>query len=354
MEKRIMSVHFGRLVGSLFCVFSVASISTASAQVTLHLTTPQQTTCTVTTDANGLSLVPGTTDLQATGVTFSGSACSGVPAPTPPNFALSAPATVNTGSAFSVSWNVTGATSCTGAATLAGNSTTLAGWTDSTSATPPRSVTPPTDGTYVLTLTCSNTGGSVTSAPATVVASTGGGNNDNCPNPENRLTTSNITYVPSSGTRAGVQMTSWDNIWGHSTAADTTVPWPGRPDSQPSILSFGRTQYLAAKFHVPAGTAANTYGWLTHTEYNYGFDLTAAISTACGDFAPANPACLSVTISGLNLVPWRVGTGNFCPLTPDTDYFLNVKPTNPTQGSTTCAASNPTCVVGTGNNFHVP
>jgi hypothetical protein len=346
-----MSVHFGRLVGSLFCVFAVASVSTASAQVTLHLTTPQQTTCTVTTDAQGLSLVPGTTELQATGVTFSGPACSGVAPPTPANFALSAPATVNTGSAFSVNWNVTGATSCTGSATLAGSSTTLAGWTNSTSSTPPRSVTAPVDGTYVLTLTCSNTGGSVTSLPATVVASTGGGNGDNCVNPELRMTSSNVAYVPSSGTRQGVDLTSWDNIWGHSTAADTTVAWPGRHDSQPSILSFDRNKYIAAKIVVPAGQS-NSYGWIVHTEYNYGLDLTTSISTTCGDFNPTNPLCKSVTTSGMNLTPWRAPPGaNFCPLTPGTTYYFNIKATNPAQGTSTCPASSNTCVIGTSNNF---
>ena len=326
-----MSVHFGRLVGSLFCVFSVASISTASAQVTLHLTTPQQTTCTVTTDANGLSLVPGTTDLQATGVTFSGPACSGVPAPTPANFALNAPATVNTGSAFSVSWNVTGATACAGSATLAGNPTTLAGWTDSTSATPPRSVTAPVDGTYVLSLVCSNTGGSVTSTPATVVASTGGGN-DNCVNPANRQTSSNVAYVPSAGTRSNVDLTSWDAIWGHSTSTDTTVSWPGRHDSQPSILQFDRTKYIAAKIVVPVGQGSS-YGWIVHTEYNYGLDLTTSISTTCGDFNPVNPLCKTVATSGMNLTPWRVAGTNFCPLLPGTTYYFNIKNTNAVGGN---------------------
>jgi hypothetical protein len=249
-----------------------------------------------------------------------------------------------------VGWTVTGATGCTGAASFNGSSTNLAGWTDSASATPPRSVTAPADGTYVLTLTCSNSGGSVTSLPATVVASTGGGNGDNCINPESRLTSSNIAYVPSAGTRGGVDLTSWDNIWGHSTASDTAVAWPGRHDSQPSILSFDRTKYIAAKIVVPPGQGSS-YGWIVHTEYNYGLDLTTAISTTCGDFAPANPVCKTVAQSGMNLTPWRVGGTNFCPLTPGTTYYFNVKATNPAQGTTTCAASSPTCVIGTSNNF---
>jgi hypothetical protein len=344
-----MSVHFGRLVGSLFCVFSVASISTASAQVTLHLTTPQQTTCTVTTDANGLSLVPGTTDLQATGVTFQGNACSGILPPSPPNFGLTAPATVTTGSQFSVSWTVTGATQCTGSATLAGASTTLAGWTDGTSATSPRTVTAPVDGTYSLQLTCSNAGGSVTSTPATVVAAVGNG--DACINPGSRLSTSNIAYTPSSGVRNAVDVTDWSKIWGDSNPTDTTVPWPGRHDSAPIILQFDRNKYVSAKFTVPAGQAAS-YGWIAHTEYNYGLDLTTTISTTCGDFSPANSLCKSVTTSGGLLTPWRVGTGNFCPLLPGTTYYFNMKATDPTQTNTGCAATSQTCPIGTTNNFN--
>ena len=73
-----MSVHFGRLIGSCLCVFAAAAALTpASAQVTLHLTTAQGSECTVTTDAQGLTLMQGSTDLKATGVTFSGAACSG-------------------------------------------------------------------------------------------------------------------------------------------------------------------------------------------------------------------------------------------------------------------------------------
>jgi hypothetical protein len=354
-----MSVHFGRLLGSCLCVLTAAAVaSPASAQVTLRLTTPQGSDCTVTTDAQGLTLVPGTTELKATGVTFSGAACSGTAPPQPDGFALTAPATVTTGTPFSVSWTVTGATACTGTATSNGNPVNLAGWTDSTSATSPRSVTAPSDGTYVLKLKCSNAGGNANSLPATVTASAagGGGGDDNCPNPASRLTTSSISYVPSGvpPTRTNVDMTSWDNIWGHATASDGVVPWPGRANAAPVILNFGKTQYLAAKFHVPQGTAATTYGWITHTDYNYGQDLTASISTACGDFNPVNPLCLSVTVSGQNLVPWRVPPGNFCPLTPGQDYFLNIKMTDPTRPSSTCATNAALCAIGTANNFHNP
>ena len=54
-----MSVAIRRtasLLPALFAIFG--ALGTADAQVTIHLTTTQQTTCDVTTDANGLSLAP--------------------------------------------------------------------------------------------------------------------------------------------------------------------------------------------------------------------------------------------------------------------------------------------------------
>lgn len=153
-----------------------------------------------------------------------------------------------------------------------------------------------------------------------------------------------------------VDVTQWSNIWGYDCLTGGTVPFPGSPGGtgDATILDFGRTTYIAAHFHVPADLPTNTYGWITHTEYNYGLDLTASISTACGDFAPANPECLSVAISGQNLVPWRVGAANFCPLTPGTDYFLNIKPTNAMQGTSTCEPGTTSCAVGLANVTDLP
>ena len=62
----------------------------------------------------------------------------------------------------------------------------------------------------------------------------------------------------------------------------------------------------------------------------------------------------SVTLSGMNLTPWRVGAGNFCPLAQGQDYYFNVKFTNPEQGTTTCSSDSPTCAVSLVNNVNVP
>jgi len=142
-----------RLV-SILSAFALVVSGVASAQVTIHLTTTQQTACDITTDAQGLRLGAGGTDLVATGVTLSGTGCGtggGGGAPAPNNFPLVvAPTTPITGAPFTVSWAVTGATSCTGSASVNGSSTTLSGWTDVTSATSPRTVNATTAGTYTL------------------------------------------------------------------------------------------------------------------------------------------------------------------------------------------------------------
>lgn len=149
--------------------------------------------------------------------------------------------------------------------------------------------------------------------------------------------------------RYNVDVTQWDNIWGHATALDAVVPFPGRSNAVPIFLNFDPSSYIAAHIDVPAGMQPNTYGWIAQTEYNHEADLTAAISTSCGDFSPAAQTCFSQGIGGGNLVPWAIPPPNtFCPLQPGVGYYLNLKVVN----SSECASS--TCVVGTSNNIHVP
>jgi len=154
-----------------------------------------------------------------------------------------------------------------------------------------------------------------------------------------------------------VDVTEWSNIWGYECGTGGTVPFPGitgTASGDPTILDFGRTTYIAAHFHVPDDLPQDSYGWFVHTEYNYGADLTTSISANCGDFNPANPQCNTVATSGMNLTPWRVGGGNFCPLVSGQDYYFNVKITNPDQNTTTCSSTSPTCAVSIVNNVFVP
>jgi hypothetical protein len=339
-----MSVALRRLA-SLVPVLAFAVLGTAHAQVTIHLTTTQQTSCDVTTDANGLRLVPGGTDLMATGVTLSGTGCgggSGSP-PTPNNFALTAPATAVTGTAFAVSWNVSGATSCTGSADLNGSSVILSGWTDVTSTTSPRNATATAAGTYTLSLTCSNTAGSATSLPATVVVTQGGGGGGSCPTtPRTLATISDIHYLPEppAHVRHTVDLTLWDNIWGHINETDDVTPWPGVSGSSPTIWTIGKTQYVAAKFHTSSLTTTN--GFFKNVSYGAGPNLDMAISQSCGDFAPTEASCLKTNIpsSDTPLVFWRLDTvvsNSYCHLTPNSDYYVNIQFHDPNTSGPGCS-----------------
>jgi hypothetical protein len=173
--------------------------------------------------------------------------------------------------------------------------------------------------------------------------------------PEGRQTLADIEY--DDGIAYAVDVTEWENIWGRASAFGDPVPWPGIDGSNPTILNFSKTGYLATKFHVPAEAPQNMLGWMTHTEYDYGQDLTASISASCGDFdAAAAQACYTDTTSGQVLVPWRVAQqgANFCQLMPGQDYYLNIRMTDPSRPSTTCPPTATACAISLQNNFVAP
>jgi hypothetical protein len=323
-----MTVATRRIASFVSAVALVVS-GTAGAQVTIHVTTSQSTTCDITTDANGLRLAAGGTDLIATGATLTGTGCGGGGGVSPNNFALVVtPATPLTNTPFSVNWTVTGASTCTGSATLNGSSTALAGWTDSTSATPPRSVTATTAGTYVLSLLCQNGAASASSLPTTVVVTQVGGG-DSCPVvPRTRALTSDINFLPGSHLRHAVDLTLWNNIWGHISESDNVTPFPGPNGASPTIQTLGKTQYIAAKFNS-GSLPANFFGFYKNVSYGAGPNLDVSISSACGDFSPDGPACIVTDIpsSDQGLVYWRMinGTNFYCPLQQNTDYYLNLQ-----------------------------
>ena len=440
-----MSVVLPRLILIASSLALSTFAATAGAQVTLHLTTTQQANCDATTDAGGLSLVNGSSDLQASGVTLSGAGCGGgsadfaasvtapgsatlgvpinvswsasqaatictygkpasgvsgwasgaaactgaacagahtvpvtitVPGtynfgitctnatgfaqsagvsaggdtapPTPDNFPLTLPSVGTTGTPFQVGWTVVGATSCTGMAALNGSSVDLPGWTDATSPLPPRNVTASIAGLYTLAMTCSNTLGTVTSLAATISVEQG---DTSCP--AGRQTVGNLFYPPSTALRNNVDLTVWDNIWGHNTTSDPLVSWPGFPGANPVIKDFNKTGYVAAKFHIPSN-AVGYQGFYKNISYNGGPNLTMSISPTCGDFHPAQTACLreDVPSGDQGMVYWRLssGTNFYCHLDAGSDYYVNIKLTDPTATGPNCAPSG-TCYAHVQNNF---
>lgn len=150
-----------RLSSALALLSLAVGASSAEAQVTLRLNTAQQTNCTATTDAGGLSLVPGSTDLQANGVTLSGNGCGTNGADFQAN--LNVPSATTAGTPVTVTWSAgQAATRC-----VYGGSAGLTGWpigtvacTGAACAAPlPVQVTPGAAGSYDLSITCTNDSG---------------------------------------------------------------------------------------------------------------------------------------------------------------------------------------------------
>lgn len=172
------------------------------------------------------------------------------------------------------------------------------------------------------------------------------------PPPLGRITTSNIAYVPATGSIRFTGLTDWSDIWGHASPFDAALPFPGRMNSQPTILNFTRGGYVCVKVHPNALTPS--FGLITHTEYNYGADLTAAISNACGNFTPPDARCLVASQSGQPIIRWTTRPATyrtFCPVSVGIDQFLSIKLTNPSQGTSTCAGNQAQCAIGTANSF---
>lgn len=133
----------------------------AQAQVTLNLTTVEQTNCVAVTDVQGLQLVPGGTDLQATGVTLTGTGCGS--ANSEFDVTVNAPASAVAGTPFNISWSATdAATKCTYGGTP-GVTDWPVGQTacDGAACTGShnKSVTLPGAGNYSFSMTCTNATG---------------------------------------------------------------------------------------------------------------------------------------------------------------------------------------------------
>jgi hypothetical protein len=158
--------------------------------------------------------------------------------------------------------------------------------------------------------------------------------------------TGDIGYGPP-GIRANVALTEWDYVWGFASATDQVpAPWPGVPHSTPYIRNFQRWGYVGLHFRTSSGPDGL---WGRFSTYPPGAPaITMAISRTCGDFSENLPAqdCLAsgVPFDGL-LVSWRLGTGpaTWCPLEPDSDYYVNITIADPESDS---VCSGATCYVG--------
>lgn len=174
---------------------------------------------------------------------------------------------------------------------------------------------------------------------------------DGCPDSSIRASRGDIRY-PTTGysLRQDVDLTLFENIWGHSNNNDSVVPWPGRNGSSPALLHFGKNQFFAARFHVPPGITTTSSGFYGYSTYFSGPLMEIAISTTCGDFLPTNTACVSTRGAGESFGKWRISPNvQNCPLTPDTDYFVNGRLVNAQPQD---CIGQPECSIGLNSTFN--
>jgi hypothetical protein len=163
------------------------------------------------------------------------------------------------------------------------------------------------------------------SCPATILSSTG---------PLTLRRRSDVLYLPGTAhVRHDVDVTQWDNIWGHINEVDNLVLWPGAPGASPTVKTIGKTEYLAAKFHVPIDALPTLSGTFKHVSYGGGPNVDVTISRTCGDFETIQQGCWVSDLPANDApgIRWRVSSSNrmYCHLDPGSDYFLNVRFTDP-------------------------
>jgi len=146
--------------------------------------------------------------------------------------------------------------------------------------------------------------------------------------------TSDIIYLPGdTHLRRNMDVTQWDNVWGHIDEFDDLMLWPGVPGASPTIRTVGKREYIGAKFHVPSDALPTLIGRFKHVLYGGGPNVDATISRTCGDFDTREQGCWEENWQSNDnyTLLWRVSSANryFCHLEPGGDYYLNIRFSDP-------------------------
>lgn len=164
----------------------------------------------------------------------------------------------------------------------------------------------------------------------------GGMEADACP--EGRILSSDVHWDVGA-TLADVDLTQFENLWGRMSAADTPVAWPGVTGSTPTIEEFKRAGYIAAAFHTPSELSPTLVGLFKNLSYGRGPALDFSIG-ACGDFSSTLGACFVPNTPAIDqsMMHWRTEqpTLFYCVVAPDTDYYVNLRLTDPDDAAGSC------------------
>lgn len=155
---------------------------------------------------------------------------------------------------------------------------------------------------------------------------------DTCP--AGRQTQADVCYSYGPSNCANrTDVTKYDNVWGRGRPTDPITPFPGR-NVFAIFKNLQKTGYVALQFTVPAtGLSPQQFAILNHAATTGGPNLSASISTRCGDFTPPSSVCRAANVgNGANMLAWKLpgyAGPALCPIAPAGTYYLNIKITSP-------------------------
>lgn len=239
--------------------------------------------------------------------------------PVPPSVQVSrSPAVVTAGESVTVTWTVSGASSCQASGTLS-----EFGWSGSknpSGGSTQIDIPSGASGSRTIGMTCTNQYGSTQANQVTV--SIDGGAVEGC---ENRQPPSNLSWATNvihNSSSNGVNHRVWEEVWG--------APFPR---GNKRTIRINANQYAAIEFN--SGSDPGTNGIRSgqfatenpHSSTLPSGHLLYSISRCPGDFHPpeGNAACKRAGITGWNNLRWTFGNNaGKCELEPNTTYFLNI------------------------------
>lgn len=151
------------------------------------------------------------------------------------------------------------------------------------------------------------------------------------PPPAGLYASGRLSYGGRGGFISNANLLDWSVLWGRSGVEGQPVPFPGSSGATP-VWTPGRGQYTCSKFRT--GAVGSVTGQIKNSSYYSQSVVDISLSTSCGDFAPAQPACLKTNVAKDDrpVLFFDIGgAGTFkCHLSPNTDYYENIRRTSPT------------------------